>query len=133
MNIFEQATRKALRFSSPQGDLSVEDLWNLPLKTEKLTRASLNQVAQAVDSQLTVSQTKNFVDDATPLALADTLKLDVVKHIISVKKAENEAKVAAVARVAQKQKLLGLLAEKQDAELKGLSTEEILAKIEALG
>ncbi len=133
MNIFEQATRKALRFASPQGDLTVEDLWNLPLKSEKLARASLNQVAQAVDSQVSVSQAKNFVDDATPVCVDDMLKLDVVKHIIAVKKAENEAKVSAAARAAEKTKLLGLLAEKQDADLKGLSTAEILKRIEELG
>jgi hypothetical protein len=31
MNIFEQATRAKIRFSTPVGMLSVEDLWDLPL------------------------------------------------------------------------------------------------------
>ena len=33
MNIFEYATRAKLRFASSRGDLTVEQLWDVPLRS----------------------------------------------------------------------------------------------------
>ena len=34
-DIFELASRAALTFESPKGELKVEDLWHLPLQSNK--------------------------------------------------------------------------------------------------
>ena len=46
MNIFEMATRKKIRFNSPQGDLSTEDLWDLPLSSKVNGKANLDDIAK---------------------------------------------------------------------------------------
>jgi hypothetical protein len=50
MNIFEQATRRAIRFESAKGDLSVEQLWDLPLQSRN--QFDLDTVAKTVNRQL---------------------------------------------------------------------------------
>lgn len=60
------------------------------------------------------------------------LKLDVVKHVIAVKKEENSQAVNRNAKSTEKQKLLGILARKEAAELEGKSAEEIKAIIDQL-
>ena len=59
-------------------------------------------------------------------------KLELVKHIIQVKKAEQEANEKAEDRRKQKQQLLEILHEKRNDGLKALSIEEIEAKINEL-
>ena len=48
MDIFEQASRLKLRFPSPLGTLSTEDLWHLPL-TSTTGKANLNDIGKALN------------------------------------------------------------------------------------
>ena len=60
------------------------------------------------------------------------LQLEIVKHIIAVRIAENEA-VAKRAELKQKRdRLLDLLAQKEEQQLMGKSVEEIRAELDAL-
>jgi hypothetical protein len=131
-NLFEQATRAKLRFSSPQGQLSVEDLWDLPL-TGKGNQANLDDlyknqhalVKASTDQVSLVTPTKK-VDDV------DELKLEVVKHITLVLIAERDAKVSARKRAEQKRHLQSLLAQKELQAMEGQSMDELRAQIAAL-
>ncbi len=60
------------------------------------------------------------------------LKFDIVKHIIDVRLAENAAAATKRATAERKQKLLDVLARKQDANLEASSEEDIRAMIDAL-
>ena len=64
MNIFEQATRAKIRFSTPVGMLSVEDLWDLPL-TSARARANLDDVARLLDAELKSTSSVSFVNDVS--------------------------------------------------------------------
>lgn len=132
VNIFEQATRLKLVFTSVVGNLKVEDLWDLPLNSERPAKASLNTVAQAIDNAIGQSVSKNFVDDAPAVSPELALKLEVVKHIIGVKKAENAAAAKKLADKQELELLTGLLEAKQTEELKGKSKDEILARIKEI-
>ena len=52
MNIFEEATRSKLRFDSLAGKLSVEQIWDLPLKEKKGVVDNLDRIAIATNKQL---------------------------------------------------------------------------------
>jgi hypothetical protein len=60
------------------------------------------------------------------------LKFDIIKHIIEVRLAENEANAKARQNGEQKQRILQLIADKQDEALKGKSLEELHTMITEL-
>lgn len=130
VNIFEEASRLRLRFSTPQGMLTVEDLWDLPL-TSTRSAANLDDIARACSKRVKEAATESFVTRPAKTDEAAQLALDVAKRVIEVRLAENEA--ASKARREEKERLLGILSEKKDEELiKGSSVEEIEARIAAL-
>ena len=59
-------------------------------------------------------------------------KLDIVKHVFNVKKTEAEAEANAIEKKRQKERLLELIAKKQDAALADKSVEELTAMVENL-
>lgn len=132
MNLFEQATRQALRFPSARGPLTTEQLWELPLQAKN--GFDLDNTAKAINAELRDEKEESFVDTGTSPARATLeLKLEILKHIIAVKKAENTAARDQAARRAEKQRLLEIMQGKKDEALTNLSIEEIQARIDALG
>lgn len=129
INIFEQASRLNLQFTTGKGSLSVSDLWQLPLTSK--TGLSLDGIAIGLHTAIKdVGEIKSFVDEK-PVVGSELLQLrfDIVKHIIDVRKTENQAKLAEADRKDKKQKLLDLLAQKDNEELNSLSREEIQKRL----
>lgn len=131
MNIFEQATRRAIRFESAKGDLSVEQLWDLPLQSRN--QFDLDTVAKTVNRQLNAVTEESFVSvRENPAKETLSLKLELVKHIISVKLQEAEEARNRANKASEKEKLLRLLDEKQNEALRSLTPEEIQERLKAL-
>lgn len=126
--LFELATRQKLRFASPKGLLATEDLWDLPMTGN----TSLDTVSKLANRDVKVSAEESFVVDATPVNDIAVLKLDVLKHIIAVRKAEQAARMAAQEKADRRRKLLDLLAEKDNEKDAAMSREEILKELESL-
>lgn len=126
--MFEQAARMKLRFDTARGALSAEDLWDLPLTSTR--GPSLNDIAIGLHHALK-HDTISFVDDER-LDPRLQLGFDIVKHVIDVRKEENRIAAEARAKAEQKQKILGILARKEDAELEGKSMDELRALIGAM-
>lgn len=129
MNIFEQASRAKLRFQSTKGQLTVEQLWDVPLTGAAF---SLNEIAKEINSNL-----KDREDDFVPdvVSVADTesqLGLEIVKHIIAVRLAEAKAAREASQTRQELQRLYGLVAQKQQQQEAELTLEELQARIAAL-
>ena len=129
MNMFEQVSRMKLRFKTSKGDLTVEDLWDLRLTGT----VSLNTLAKSLNKQLKLDDEEDFVSTKSASNKVLELKFELVKHIIGVKKAEQEAAANAADVKAKKQKLAELIAKKQDSALEGKSLEELQAELNALG
>ena len=131
MNIFEQATRRAIRFESAKGDLSVEQLWDLPLQSRN--QFDLDTVAKTVNRQLNAVTEESFVSvRENPAKETLSLKLEIVKHIISVKLQEAEEARNRANKASEKEKLLRLLDEKQNEALRALTPEEIQERLKEL-
>ncbi|WP_430781392.1 hypothetical protein [Actinoplanes sp. G11-F43] len=131
MTVFEKATREKFRYPSTKGQLTTEQLWDLPLTAK--SGFSLDDVAKAVNAELKAAGTESFVATETNPA-TETLraKLDVVKQVIATRLAEDQAAKAAAAKKLEKEKLIEILGRKQDAVLENLTEAELLARINNL-
>ena len=130
-NLFLQATREKFRFESSKGDLSVEQLWDLPLTSR--TGFDLDTVAKAVNADLKASNEESFVNvNNNPAVSRLQAKLEVVKAIIEVKLTQAEATKKRAEKAAERQRLMEVLHSKKDQELQGLSVEEIERRLSQL-
>jgi len=130
--MFETASRLGLTFESTRGNLTVTDLWSLPL-TSRNGHSSLDSIAIALNKKVKeAGETESFVTETTTTDEVLLLKFEIVKRIIGVLKAErDEAAKAAKARE-QKQQILALIAQKENEQLAGTSLEDLRKMAEAL-
>jgi hypothetical protein len=131
MNLFEFATRNKLRFSSIKGELTAEQLWDVPLRSND--GFNLNEVAKQANKSWKAATEESFVEaPRTSAHVRLEVALDLVKHVINAKLSEEEtAKTRADNRI-EKEKLLKILAEKQNGKLSDLSEKELQRRIAAL-
>ncbi len=131
MNIFEFATRNKLRFASSRGLLTVEQLWDVPLRSSD--DFNLNAVARLASKACKDVAEDNFVETAkTPEHARLEATLEVVKYVIESKLGEETAAKKRAENKLQKDKLVQILAEKQDGKLAALPEKELLRRINAL-
>lgn len=116
--MFETATKKKFRFPF-RGIISTEDLWDCTLTDLDSIYKTLNAQKKAKADEDSLLSTKTNED------IELTLKIDIVKHIVSVKLEEKAAKDTERAKRLQKQKIMSILAEKEDEALHGKSIEEL--------
>lgn len=127
-DLFIIAARKAFRFPSNRGDLNIENIWNLPLVSAN--GFDLNNVAVELNRQLKNLTEESFVNTKpTPGKDIAELKLDLVKYVIAVKQEEQAKARRKAEKAAEREKLVQLLADKEDESLKNLSADEIRAKL----
>lgn len=129
-NIFEKASRQKLRFASQRGDLTVEQLWDLPLTSQNA--ASLDSIAVALDTEIRNTAPRSFVSTTTTGNTVLELKLDIVKHIIEVRIEENKRKAEQAEKAQQRKLLDDQIATKENEQLLSGSLEELKAKRAAL-
>jgi hypothetical protein len=126
MNIFETAARKKLRFPSTKGELTAEQLFDLPL-------VQLDTVARSIHSELKSITEESFIDvKPDPRRPELETKLEIVKHVIAVKVKERDDAIAAQERAAKRRKLLDAIAAKEDEALTTASKEDLLKQLAAL-
>lgn len=125
-SIFEFATRNKLRFPY-KGSISVEDLWDLSQK-------QLNEVYKILKKELKlVSEEESLMSlgkDDPYIEL--NIKIEIVKHIFNVKKVEAQQREDAVIKAEKKQRILDILAKKQDDSLNNMSEEELIKMLDEL-
>ena len=124
-NIFEYATRNKVRFSF-RGLISVEDLWDLSL-------TNLDFIYKELNKQSKQSEEKSLLNIKTQEDELLNMQIEIVKHIVSVKLAEKEAREKASAKKAQKQKIMSIIAAKQDEALQNSSIDDLQKMLDELG
>lgn len=131
-NLFVEATRKNYRYNTARGEVTTEELWGIPL--ENRNGFSLDAIAVALNDDIESSPKKSFVKK-TSASAGITLKknkLAIIQYIIDTLVAEQEAKVAKVAKESELNLLKELKAEKKIDELKSMSFDEIENRIKEL-
>ncbi len=122
--IFETAVRNKMRFPY-KGQISVEDLWDLDVN-------ALDGVFKTLNSKVKVSQEESLLRTRSKESEELMVQIEIVKYIVSVKLAEAEARKNAEANRVKRQQILGILADKQESDLKNKSPEELQAMLAAL-
>ena len=123
-NMFEVATREKMRFPF-KGMISVEDLWDLSVQ-------NLDKVFKALNSQRKEAQEESLLNvKSSEDEVLDT-QIAIVKYIVGVKLEEQAARVKAAENKEKKQKIMALMAKKDDEEMENMSREELQKLLDEL-
>ena len=114
-NLFEGAVRAKYRFPF-KGQITVEDLWDLSLQ-------DLDRVFKALNTEAKQSQEESLLKIRDKNAEMLDRKIEIVKHIVAVKQAEIQALKDAADKKAQKQRIMEIIAKKEDDALQNMSLE----------
>lgn len=118
MENFKLATQQKLRFQTVKGLLSTEQLWDLSLE-------ELDVVAVSLQDQYEESGKKSFLVKRSIKDKTIKLKFDIVLDVLNTKNEELELARQKAEDKAHNNKILELIAEKQDESLKGKSIKEL--------
>lgn len=116
-NIFEYATRNKMRFPY-KGSVSVEDLWDLSV-------TELDKVFKTLNSQRKQSQEESLLNTKSKEDEIVDVQIAIVKHIVAVKLAEKEAREKAAENKAKKQKIMAIMAARDEKALENASDEDL--------
>ena len=128
-NIFEQASRKALRFQTVKGELTVEQLWQLNLDKGEV---NLYQLATELVADVNSKPQKelSFFKKKTNKNELAELKFAIIEHIVITKVSEIEENESAVVRKSEIDEIDRLISQKE-AESKASMSLEDLKKLKA--
>lgn len=124
MNLFEVAVREKYRFPY-KGMISTEDLWDLSVNALDSIFKTLNKERKNADEESLLD-----VKDNVNTILEN--KIAIIKYVVNVKQAEAAEKLLEREKKQQKQKIMNLIAKKQDETLENMSQEELLKKLSEL-
>lgn len=124
-NIFEYAVRNKVRFPF-KGMISVEDLWDLSL-------TNLDSIYKTLNKQVKQSEEESLLSTKASVDTELEVQIAIVKHIVSVKLSEKEAAEKASAKKAQKQKIMSIIATKENEALQNSSIDDLKKMLDEIG
>ena len=122
--LFIYATRNKLRFPF-KGMISVEDLWELSLE-------NLDIIYKALNKQMKQYEEESLLAENSSVDAALEVQIEIVKYIVAVKLHEKEIAEKAVEKKIQKQKIMSIIAAKENEELQKASLEDLKKMLEKL-
>ena len=122
--MFEKAVRLKLRFTH-KGLCTIEDLWDIPLE-------SLDRIFKDLNIKLKTQKEESLLETRSKEDEILDLKIAIVKHIVEVRLSEQKARTDLAAKSVKKQRLLGIIAEKQDSALRDMSVDELTKLVDEL-
>lgn len=123
-NMFEKAVKGKYRFPY-KGQIAVEDLYDLPLGSLDTVFKTLNEEVKKTDEE-SLLQTKSAEDDIL------ATKIEIVKYIFNEKLEEKKNQKEAAERKEKKQKIMQIIATKQDEALQNASVEDLQKMLDEL-
>lgn len=125
INVFEYATRSKMRFLF-KGLITVEDLWDLPVTDLDEMFKELNAKKRSKASEESLLGDKSKEDESLDIQIA------IIKHIVAVKLREKEKKEKEAENRAKRQKIIAIMAERNDKSLEQASDEELQRMLDEL-
>ena len=123
-NMFEVATREKMRFPF-KGTISVEDLWDLSVQ-------NLDKVFKTLNSQRKEAQEESLLNAKSSEDEVLDTQIAIVKYIFDVKLDEQATRVKAAENKEKKQKIMALMAKKDDEAMENMSREELQKLLDEL-
>ncbi len=120
MDIYKKANQIKLRFATNKGLLSVEQLYDLSLKDLDTLAVSLKVESTPRESFLVETSAQNEIAQ---------LSFDIALDVLQTKMKEQKEAREALETKRKKDKILDIIARKQDASLENMSIEELTAMI----
>jgi hypothetical protein len=127
--MFEMASQFKFRYPY-KGLITTEDLWDLSTAQLDVVYRNLSKELKDIDEDSLIS-TRTADEGVKANELKN--KIEVVKYIFNHKQREAELVRMAAANAAEKQRIMGVLADMEDNELRSMSKEELLKRLAALG
>jgi hypothetical protein len=123
-DMFEKAVKGKYRFPY-KGQIAVEDLYDLSLGSLDTVFKTLNAEVKKTDEE-SLLQTKSAEDDIL------ATKIEIVKYIFNEKLEEKKNQQEAAERKEKKQKIMQIIATKQDEALQNASVEDLQKMLDEL-
>lgn len=123
-NLFEGAARAKYRFPF-KGSIPTEDLWDLSLQ-------DLDRIFKTMNAEVKQTQEESLLKVKDEHSEILERKIEIVKHIVSVKQAEAEAVKDAANRKAQKQRIMEIIAKKEDDALANMSLDDLKKMVDGM-
>jgi len=123
--MFEKASKLKLRFTSDRGLLTTEDLWDMNL-------SQLNIIAKGLNKEIAKASEEDFLEEESKEDIKLKLMFDVVLYVLHVKKDEAKARKDLMEKKVKRDKILEILAKKQDANLENMSEDDLLKQLDDL-
>lgn len=127
--LFEMASQMKFRYPY-KGMITTEDLWDLKVSELDVVYKNLNKELKTLDGDSLIA-TRSASDAVKANELQN--KIEIVKYIFTSKQQEAELHRMAAANAAEKQKILGVLADMEDNALRNMSKEDLLKRLAELG
>lgn len=122
--IFETSIRNKFRFAF-KGMISVEDLWDLRLE-------SLDDIYKNLVSEKKKASEESLLQIKIKEKEELECKINIVRYIAEVKISEMENRAKVKEKKQQKQRILEILNEKENQDLKNKSTEELRLMLDSM-
>ena len=116
-DLFKIATKKKYRFNY-KGQATVEDLWDLSVE-------ELDKIYKNLKSLQKNASEESLLQTVTKEDRELNNKIEIIKTIVTDKLAAKDRAIKAASQRAQNQRILEIMADKQDAALKEKSIEEL--------
>ena len=126
IDMFEVASRIDLKFNY-KGVSEVKDLWAVEKEED------LDAIFKALNAEAKNQKEESLLETKSKEDELTILRINIIKHIVKVRIQERKERESAKFKAVEKQKLLGILADKEDDDLRNNTSKEELRKmIEAL-
>ena len=124
--MFELATRRKLRFPY-KGQISTEDLWDLVPK-------SLDSIFKLLNAKKKLESEESLLGENTVSSKVSDLdlQLEIIRYVVRTKLDEADRAQREFLRSQQKQKIMGIIAGKQDEALASKSINELKKLLDEL-
>lgn len=130
-DIYKYVALNATRFPSVRGELTAEQLFDLPLSSRN--GFDLDSVAKEVNAELKECGEESFVaTSSNPRQKPLEIALEVVKDVIATKQKANSDALARQHKAEERRKILDAISNKKDEALSAASIDDLEAKLAAL-